>query len=128
MSRKAAAAVAHTIGIDTGKNTLHLIGLDQFDPQALHRVRSRLIGDRTAVIHQLRGFLLEHGGAARWCLFDHFVGTRGQCRRHIDVKRLGRTEIDDKLEPSGLHDRQVRNLFALENPPRIDTSLTVGIA
>src|SRR5436190_5122252 len=154
MSHKTAAAVAHTIGIDTGKNTLHLIGLDdqgaivlrekiargriaarlanvprcligieagmathyvarelgalghdvkqvppayskpfrqghkndfrdayavaeavqrpstrcvpvktddQLDLQALHRVRSRLIGDRTAVINQLRGFLLEHG-------------------------------------------------------------------
>ncbi len=34
---------------------------DQMDLQALHRVRSRLIGDRTAVINQLRGFLLEHG-------------------------------------------------------------------
>src|SRR4029078_6895660 len=28
MSHKPAATVAHTIGIDTGKNTLHLIGLD----------------------------------------------------------------------------------------------------
>ena len=28
MSVKTAATVAHTIGIDTGKNTLHLIGLD----------------------------------------------------------------------------------------------------
>ena len=28
MSRKAAIAVAQTIGIDTGKNKLHLIGLD----------------------------------------------------------------------------------------------------
>ena len=34
---------------------------DQLDLQALHRVRSRLIGDRTAIINQLRGFLLEHG-------------------------------------------------------------------
>ena len=33
----------------------------QMDLQALHRVRSRLIGDRTAVINQIRGFLLEHG-------------------------------------------------------------------
>src|SRR5580700_5614756 len=38
---------------------------DQLDLQALHRVRSRLIGDRTAVINQLRGFLLEHGIAVR---------------------------------------------------------------
>ena len=28
MSHKTAATVAHTIGIDTGKNTRHLIGLD----------------------------------------------------------------------------------------------------
>jgi transposase len=28
MSRNAAAAVVHTVGVDTGKNTLHLIGLD----------------------------------------------------------------------------------------------------
>jgi transposase len=28
MSHKAAATVARTIGIDTGKNTPHLIGLD----------------------------------------------------------------------------------------------------
>jgi len=28
MSGKAAIAIAHTIGIDTGKNTPHLIGLD----------------------------------------------------------------------------------------------------
>ena len=34
---------------------------DQLDLQALHRVRSRLISDRTAVINQIRRFLLEHG-------------------------------------------------------------------
>ena len=33
---------------------------DQLDLQALHRVRSRLVGQRTAVINQIRGFLLEH--------------------------------------------------------------------
>ncbi len=157
-TKKDAAAVARTIGIDTGKNTLHLIGLDeagaivfrekvsrnrivarlantprcligieagmathyvarelialghqvkqvppayakpfrqgqkndfrdayavaeavqrpttlgvpvktdgQLDLQALHRVRSRLIGERTAVINQIRCFLLERGIAVR---------------------------------------------------------------
>ena len=38
---------------------------DQLDLQALHRVRSRLVGQRTAVINQIRGFLLEHGVAIR---------------------------------------------------------------
>ena len=34
---------------------------DQLDLQALHRVRDRLIARRTAVINQLRAFLLECG-------------------------------------------------------------------
>src|ERR1700761_6512692 len=38
---------------------------EQLDLQALHRVRSRLVGQRTAVINQIRGFLLEHGTAVR---------------------------------------------------------------
>jgi transposase len=33
----------------------------QLDLQALHRVRSRLISNRTAVTNQIRGFLLKHG-------------------------------------------------------------------
>src|SRR5580700_2577697 len=38
---------------------------DQLDLQALHRVRSRLVGQRTAVINQIRGFLLERGIVVR---------------------------------------------------------------
>jgi transposase len=38
---------------------------EQLDLQALHRVRSRLVRQRTAVINQIRGFLLEHGVAVR---------------------------------------------------------------
>ena len=34
---------------------------EQLELQALHRVRSRLVSERTAVINQIRGFLLEHG-------------------------------------------------------------------
>jgi len=34
---------------------------DQLDLQALHRVRSHLISERTAVINQIRSFLLERG-------------------------------------------------------------------
>ena len=38
---------------------------EQLDLQALHRVRSRLVSDRTAVINQIRGFLLERGVIVR---------------------------------------------------------------
>jgi transposase len=34
---------------------------EQLDLQALHRVRDRLVHRRTAVINQIRGFLLERG-------------------------------------------------------------------
>src|SRR5205085_9749926 len=34
---------------------------DQLDLQAMHRVRDRLVHRRTAVINQMRGFLLERG-------------------------------------------------------------------
>ena len=34
---------------------------DQLDLQALHRVRDRLMGRRTALINQIRVFLLERG-------------------------------------------------------------------
>src|SRR5260370_35204809 len=33
----------------------------QIDLQTVHRVRDRWMGRRTAVINQIRGFLLEHG-------------------------------------------------------------------
>ena len=38
---------------------------DQLDLQALHRVRDRLVGQRTGVINQIRAFLLEWGIAVR---------------------------------------------------------------
>jgi hypothetical protein len=38
---------------------------DQLDLQALHRVRERLVGQRTGVVNQIRAFLLERGIAVR---------------------------------------------------------------
>ena len=38
---------------------------DQLDLQALHRVRERLVGQRTAIINQVRAFLLDRGIAVR---------------------------------------------------------------
>jgi transposase len=34
---------------------------DQLDLQALHRVRERLVSQRTGIINQIRTFLLERG-------------------------------------------------------------------
>jgi hypothetical protein len=38
---------------------------EQLDLQALHRVRYRLVGQRSAIINQIRCFLLEHGITVR---------------------------------------------------------------
>jgi transposase len=38
---------------------------EQLDLQALHRIRDRLVGQRTGVINQIRAFLLERGIAVR---------------------------------------------------------------
>jgi transposase len=38
---------------------------EQMDLLALHRVRSRLVGQRTAVTNQIRGFLIERGITVR---------------------------------------------------------------
>jgi transposase len=43
---------------------------DQLDLQALHRVRERLVSQRTGIINQIRAFLLERGIAVRqWLRF-----------------------------------------------------------
>ena len=44
---------------------------DQLDLQALHRVRERLVSQRTGIINQIRAFLLERGVVVRQGL--HFL-------------------------------------------------------
>ena len=69
MPRRSTVRAVTTIGIDMGKNTLHIVGLDWLGAIVLRervsagafRVRSRLVSQRTAVINQIRGFLLERG-------------------------------------------------------------------
>jgi transposase len=55
---------AEAIGEAVQRPTMRFVPLKtahQLDLQAIHRVRSRLVARRTAVINQLRGFLLERG-------------------------------------------------------------------
>jgi transposase len=55
---------AEAIGEAVQRPTMRFVPLktsDQLDLQAIHRVRARLVRRRTAVINQLRGFLLERG-------------------------------------------------------------------
>jgi transposase len=55
---------AEAIGEAVERNNMRFVPIktdDQLDLQAIHRVRDRLISRRTAVINQLRAFLLERG-------------------------------------------------------------------
>jgi hypothetical protein len=47
-------------------------------------------------------------------LFDHLVGTSEQRRRHGDAQRLGGLQVDVQFDFSGLLDRQVGWLLALD--------------
>jgi transposase len=55
---------AEAIGEAVQRPTMRFVPLktmEQLDLQAIHRLRTRLVARRTAVINQLRGFLLERG-------------------------------------------------------------------
>ena len=65
---------------------------DQLDLQALHRVRERLVGQRTGIINQIRAFLLERGVAVRQGL--------GFLRAELPAILAKRTDV---VSPRTLH-------------------------
>jgi transposase len=68
---------------------------DQLDLQALHRVRDRLLQRRTALINQIRGFLLERGIAF----------SKGRAHLHSHLPAI-LEDADQNLTP------RLRNLLA----------------
>ena len=86
---------------------------DQLDLQALHRVRERLVSQRTGIINQIRAFLLERGIAVRQGL--HFLraelpGILAKCTDVLSPRMLHLIEdlatdwrrLDERIE--GLSD------------------------
>jgi transposase len=57
---------------------------DQLDLQALHRVRERLVGQRTGIINQIRAFLLERGIPVRQGLLSLRAALPGILAGHSD--------------------------------------------
>ena len=55
------------------------------------------------------------------------VGAREQRRGYRDAKRLGGLHVDDQFDFRLLQDRQVGGFFTLEDSPRIDANLTIGV-
>jgi len=58
---------------------------DQLDLQALHRVRERLVGQRTGIINQIRAFLLDRGVAVRQGLRFLRIELPGILAKRTDV-------------------------------------------
>src|SRR4026209_219471 len=59
---------AETIAEAVQRPTMKFVAtktVEQLDLQALHRVRERLLSQRTGIINQIRAFMLERGIAAR---------------------------------------------------------------
>jgi len=59
---------AEAIAEAVQRPTMHFVSIktpEQSDLLSLHRVRSRLVGQRTAVMNQIRGFLIERGITVR---------------------------------------------------------------
>ena len=84
---------------------------EQLDLQALHRVRERLVSQRTGIINQIRAFLLERGIAVRQAVparrvaahpghaprcpvAAHGAGNRGPCRRLAPARRADRGPVE----------------------------------
>jgi transposase len=73
-----AEAIAEAVGRGTMR-FVPLKTLSQLDLQAMHRVRDRLVGHRTAVVNQIRGFLLNQGVPLR----PGRIALRGELRRML---------------------------------------------
>src|SRR5256886_14272172 len=72
---------------------------DQLDLQALHRVRERLVRQRTGIINQIRAFLLERGIAVRQGLRFLRSQLSGILATRSDRAMNKQTEIERSKRP-----------------------------
>ena len=92
---------AEAIAEAVQRPTMHFVTIktpEQMDLLALHRVRSRLVGRRTGVINQIRGFLIERG----MLCWRHFVSVAFEpsSRTHFRTyNHLGSPVIDKGGQP-----------------------------
>ena len=77
---------------------------DQLDLQALHRVRERLVSQRTGIINQIRAFLLERGIAVRQGIASCAPSCRASLPRHpmsVAAHGAGDRGLGRRLAPAG---------------------------
>jgi len=86
---------------------------EQLDLQALHRVREKLVSQRTAVINQIRAFMLERGIAVRQgaLALRRELGDLLATRTDVLSPRMVRT-IEDLADDWRNFDRRIENISA----------------
>jgi hypothetical protein len=89
-----------------------MTALGQTQPKRAFRTISGTRGTDTAGPTRLFRFVPKSEVAAS---FDHLVGDGGHRWRNIEAERLRGLEMDDQLEFSRLHHRQVGGLGAFES-------------
>ena len=100
-----AAAIAEAVTRPTMR-FVEVRSPEQVDLQALHRIRDRLVGERTGLMNQARAFCIEYGLAMR-------VGAGGF---HADIRRhLGNLENDLTQNMRGLLNELLDDLAYIEN-------------
>ena len=73
MSKQTNAIAVHTSGIDTGKNSLHMIGLDEKGVIVLRekvfrsRIAARLVNVRPCLVGIEAGMATHYNGPAGFC-------------------------------------------------------------
>jgi transposase len=90
---------------------------EQFDLQALHRARERLVSQRTGIINEIRAFLLERGIAARQGrqFLRAELPTMLATRSDVLSVRMLRT-IEDLAHDWRKLDERIDRLFASRRP------------
>jgi len=87
---------AEAIAEAVGRGTMRFVQpktVEQLDLQALHRVRDRLVGQRTALVNQVRAFLLEQGRPMR----PGRIALRGDLRRLLAADMPGLSSSLERL-------------------------------
>jgi transposase len=85
---------AEAIGEAVQRPTMRFVPLktmEQLDLQAIHRLRTRLVARRTAVINQMRGFLLERG-------VTFPIGREALVKRFPDFAETGIVRLVDLVD------------------------------
>lgn len=101
------------------QRTVPIKTIDQQDLQSLHRVRTRLIQQRTALLNEIRGLLLEYGIArakgvssfCRWLREDLLTEIEGLSSMAQETFRSLRDEFQALEERIAALERRLREVF-----------------